>query len=144
MAADALSIVNRPFDMAFTMKTEYSNGLSYPRQTVVSINATKQCMRWFDTGASKWSDWSYYEPVSNHSFVRISGAGGDTFKKALTGRSNLVTFLAFNNNPSDNPFSFSTGYAIALQDHMLTVPTKFNMIGINYSNSEMQGVVFNL
>ena len=46
MAADVPSIANRPIDMVFTAKVEYGNGLSYPRQTVISIDGRKQCVRW--------------------------------------------------------------------------------------------------
>jgi hypothetical protein len=93
---------------------------------------------------TSWTGWQIYARKSDFSFLRINGSRGETFKAALSGKTDRITFIAFNNSPSDNPFSFSTGYALAMQDGMLTTPANFNLIGINRTDNAMECARLNI
>ena len=100
MAADVPSIANRPIDMVFTAKVEYGNGLSYPRQTVISIDGRKQCVRWFDTGADKWSDWQYYNSTTGSGIKYLDI---DFLKPVFSDLGGAGTVFTFDSPISDHP-----------------------------------------
>ena len=62
--------------------------------------------------------------------IRINGELNDTFKSILKDKcNNSVNFIAFTNNPSDNPFSFNAGYVIAFHSGMINSNNILILIG---------------
>ena len=60
---------------------------------------------------------------------------GETFRDILSGkRSGKVTFIVFS-NPTDCPFGFSSGYAIAFSNLLLNLDTQYSLIGISMSGA---------
>ena len=60
---------------------------------------------------------------------------GATFRDILSGkRSGKVTFIVFN-NPTDCPFSFSSGYAFAFSNLLLNLDTQYSLIGISMTGT---------
>lgn len=57
----AESLSNAPFAYAFTLKVEYGQGTSYPRQ-IARNNLTGQIATrgYYLTGTNVWSDWVYF------------------------------------------------------------------------------------
>lgn len=65
--------------------------------------------------------------------IRVSvGETIKTFSKALEGKSNSVSFIAFGEDIPDNPFSFEHGYAIAFNSGLLRTSKVFTLIGIDF------------
>ena len=65
---------------------------------------------------------SYWLPIISVNQISFGSVLKDTVE-------NGVKFLAFY-NPTDNPFSFNSGIAIAFQAGLRTNPNEFEIIGI--------------
>lgn len=79
----------------------------------------------------------------NFNFIRVNWENGNTFKSVLSGKVNTITIMSFS-RPSDNPFSFPLGFAIAMQDGLVSNSKLFLLIGINWSTLETEIVKFNI
>lgn len=76
---------------------------------------------------------------SRFSPIQINGRSGDTFKNVLKGRSNnTVRFIAFASNPSDNPFSFSLGYAFCFHSGLITSNDNLTLFGFSPDASQFE------
>lgn len=83
---------------------------------------------------SVWMDWVFYvtntDLTARFNPIRINGELNDTFKSILKDKcNNSVNFIAFTNNPSDNPFSFNAGYVIAFHSGMINSNNILILIG---------------
>ncbi len=73
--------------------------------------------------------------ISRFRPIRINGTNGDTFSSILKNKCNeSVNFVAFTNNPSDNPFSFTGGYALVFHSESINSNNVFKLIGISYDS----------
>lgn len=68
-----------------------------------------------------------------NTFIRIIGNNGDTFAKALNGKTNRLTLLVFSSGSkriSDNPFSFLEGIVLAFNSTAITENNRFLLFGL--------------
>lgn len=60
----AQTLLNCPFNEAFTLKVDYSNGLNYPRQTLRSFTTGTIAIRYFNVDLSNWDKFVFLAPTT--------------------------------------------------------------------------------
>ncbi len=107
---------------------------AFDYQQVILSNGTKAIYYRSKNESEAWTEWKQLitntDLTARFNPIKINGELNDTFKSILKDKcNNSVNFIAFTNNPSDNPFSFNAGYVIAFHSGMISSNNILILIG---------------